>query len=194
MVDYSSRGLLDPSTASKDTYDDNTIPIVLKEVVDLINAKNISGPTGPGRTGATGPAGTTGATGPTGVGRTGPSFFPRGITGDTGPQGPTGPRGADGYHRRDRRHRHDRPDGLVHRPSGSDWSCLGHRRNRPDRRLQLQQPAPQRWYRPARCGWPRRHGQVDTADHRPRHRRCRVEPARWHGCRRLKISSGGYRP
>src|SRR5580692_509270 len=70
-----------------DTYDDNMIPAVLKQVVDLINNKDIPGP-----------AGTTGAKGPTGGGAaafTGP-------TGPTGPQvpgfgGPTGATGVTGF-------------------------------------------------------------------------------------------------
>src|SRR4051812_44400316 len=84
-----------PTTASKDTYDDNRIPQVLKQVVDLINTKNIPGPIG--GTGRTGPAPTgaggssTGPTGPRGGSPTGPSFFGAGPTGVTGPQGPSGP-------------------------------------------------------------------------------------------------------
>ena len=65
---FNSKQLLDPSLQSKDTYDDNTIPVVLKAVVDLINDKDIVGPAGPASTvtGATGPAGTTGPTGAAG--------------------------------------------------------------------------------------------------------------------------------
>lgn len=75
-----------------DTYDDNMIPPILKQVVDLINDKNIPGPVGP--TGAAGAAatatGTTGATGPTGRGPTGPNS---GVTGPTGTVGYTGKQG-----------------------------------------------------------------------------------------------------
>src|SRR5260221_6973239 len=72
------------------TYDDNRIPGILKQVVDLINDKNIPGPRGP--TGTAGPlatgASSTGPTGRTGVGPTGPSFFGTGVTGSTGYTGP----------------------------------------------------------------------------------------------------------
>src|SRR6185312_1910214 len=61
------------------TYDDNRIPAALKEVVDLINAKNIPGPLGP-----------------TGVGPTGPGILNTGPTGSTGYQGPQGPAGNTG--------------------------------------------------------------------------------------------------
>ncbi len=87
----------DPPAVAKDTYDDNRIPAVLKQVVDLINDKNIPGPRG--NTGATGPGATggassTGPTGATGASPTGPSFLgtgPTGPTGYTGPSGPIGP-------------------------------------------------------------------------------------------------------
>lgn len=78
-----------------DTYDDNMIPAVLKQVVDLVNNKNIPGPVG--NTGTVGvPHGGTGIlTGPTGA--TGPRVpgygGPTGQTGVTGFQGRTGPTG-----------------------------------------------------------------------------------------------------
>lgn len=97
---FNSKQLLDPSLQSKGTYDDNTIPVVLKAVVDLINDKDIVGPAGPTGTvtGATGPAGTTGLTGPTGAGPTGPAspLALTGLTGNTGRQGPSGPAGNTG--------------------------------------------------------------------------------------------------
>jgi hypothetical protein len=78
-----------------DTYDDNMIPAVLKQVVDLINDKNIPGPAG--NTGAKGPTGGGAAafTGPTGpAGPLVPGFGgPTGATGVTGFQGRTGPTG-----------------------------------------------------------------------------------------------------
>ncbi len=91
----------DPTTVSKDTYDDNRIPAVLKEVVDLINTKNIPGPRG--NTGAKGATGSstafTGPTGPTGSSPAGPIaavlIGVTGITGNTGPQGPLGPKPGD---------------------------------------------------------------------------------------------------
>lgn len=83
-----------------DTYDDNMIPAVLKQVVDLINTKNIPGPTGV--TGVKGPTGGiavafTGPTGPTGRGPTGPGgpTGATGITGNVGYTGPTGPLGPE---------------------------------------------------------------------------------------------------
>lgn len=86
----------DPPAVGKDTYDDNRIPAVLKQVVDLVNTKNIPGFTGPA--GPTGPlatgASSTGPTGPAGAVVQGPAFFGRGVTGvtgNTGPQGPAGP-------------------------------------------------------------------------------------------------------
>ena len=94
---FNSEGILDPNTASKDTYDDNRIPVVLKTVVDLINDKNIYGPTGAaGRTGPVALTGVTGPTGSTGVGPTGPSFWGAGPTGPSGYQGPSGPTGSTG--------------------------------------------------------------------------------------------------
>lgn len=81
-----------------DTYDDSRIPAVLKEVVDLINTKNIPGFRG--NTGNAGPVATgggssTGPTGPAGVGPTGPLnsalVGPTGASGPPGPQGPIGP-------------------------------------------------------------------------------------------------------
>lgn len=104
-----------------DTYDDNMIPAVLKQVVDLVNNQDIpgpigntglKGPTGGGVaafTGPTGPAGPlvpgfggpTGATGVTGfAGRTGPTGHLGPLAGAaqngnaTGPTGNTGPTGA----------------------------------------------------------------------------------------------------
>jgi hypothetical protein len=79
-----------------DTYDDNMIPAILKQVVDMVNTKNIPGPAGP--TGGKGPTGGgaaafTGPTGPTGVGPTGPSFGGTGFTGLTGENGRIGPQG-----------------------------------------------------------------------------------------------------
>ena len=52
-------------------YDLNSIGVILKQVVDMINLGNIGGPTGPASsTGPTGPTGTqTGVTGPTGFHR-----------------------------------------------------------------------------------------------------------------------------
>jgi len=81
-----------------DTYDDNLIPAVLKQVVDLINTKNIPGPIGP--TGAKGPTGGgaaafTGPTGPAGAGPTGNGGVTgaTGVTGNTGNVGKLGPQG-----------------------------------------------------------------------------------------------------
>jgi hypothetical protein len=88
----------DPSSVGKDTYDDGRIPAVLKEVVDLINDKNIPGFAG--NTGGKGPTGGgaaafTGPTGPTGASPTGPLnsalIGPTGASGPAGPQGPLGP-------------------------------------------------------------------------------------------------------
>src|ERR1700734_2722459 len=78
-----------------DTYDDNEIPAILKQVVDLINTKNIPGALGP--TGVLGPTGGGAAaftepTGPTGVAPTG-FGGPTGPTGLTGNLGYTGPPG-----------------------------------------------------------------------------------------------------
>jgi hypothetical protein len=75
-----------------DTYDDNMLPAVLKQVVDLINTKNIPGAAGP--TGGLGPTGGgaaafTGPTGPTGK-------SPAGYAGFTGATGPTGASGSTG--------------------------------------------------------------------------------------------------
>lgn len=81
-----------------DVYDDNMIPAILKQVVDLINTKNIPGPVGPASTavGPTGPTGTTGPTGHTGSSPMGPCAFTGGATGPTGfpgYQGRPGPMG-----------------------------------------------------------------------------------------------------
>lgn len=72
-----------------DTYDDNMIPPILKQVVDLINEKNIPGPVG-----HAGPPGVfivgavfTGPTGPAGIAQ----------TGFGGPTGATGVTGSPGY-------------------------------------------------------------------------------------------------
>jgi len=111
----------DPSTVSKDTYDDNRIPAVLKEVVDLINNKDIpgfagnvghAGPTIATGASSTGPTGATGSTGKAAdalIGATGPTGSAAGpqllgpigplagagqnsnATGPTGNTGPTGP-------------------------------------------------------------------------------------------------------
>jgi collagen type VII alpha len=78
-----------------DTYDDNMIPAVLKQVVDLINTKNIPGPVGSTGTAGVVHGGTGILTGPTGA--TGPQVpgfgGPTGQTGVTGFQGRTGPTG-----------------------------------------------------------------------------------------------------
>lgn len=88
-----------PSAVGKDTYDDNLIPVILKEVVDVVNRKDIPGYTG--NTGAAGNrfigAGVTGPTGATGGSPTGPrGFGPTGYTGYQGPAGPTGNTGTPG--------------------------------------------------------------------------------------------------
>ena len=74
-------------------YDDNTIPGILNEVIDMINDGDIQGPVGP--TGKAGPlatgASSTGPTGATGAGPAGPSQGQTGPTGRTGPQGVAGP-------------------------------------------------------------------------------------------------------
>jgi hypothetical protein len=90
-----SVGATGPVVVPCDTYDDNLIPAVLKQVVDLVNTKNVPGPVG--ATGVAGPVhgGTgilTGPTGPTGRGPTGYGG-PTGQTGVTGFQGLTGPTG-----------------------------------------------------------------------------------------------------
>jgi hypothetical protein len=85
----------DPDTGPKDTYDDNRIPAVLKEVVDLINTKNLPGPrvTGPAGPVYAGASGITGSTGPRGNSDLVGPAFDVGLTGHTGATGDTGPAG-----------------------------------------------------------------------------------------------------
>lgn len=78
-----------------DTYDDGMQGAILKQVVDLVNNKNVPGPLGP--KGLTGPvvatgASSTGPTGPAGKGPTGAggATGPTGVTGTPGNTGPTG--------------------------------------------------------------------------------------------------------
>lgn len=100
---FDSKHILDPDQKiGKATYDDERIEDVLKQVVDLVNDKNIIGYAGP--TGKQGPTVTVGgsSTGPTGTsptGPVGPNPNPVGVTGNTGPTGATGntgPAGATG--------------------------------------------------------------------------------------------------
>src|ERR1700731_3485866 len=83
-----------PSTSSHGSYDDNYVSAVLKEVVDMLNDRDVPGPIGlAGVTGPVGPTSTTGTTGPTGAqptGPAGPSAGPTGPTGSVGKLGPTG--------------------------------------------------------------------------------------------------------
>lgn len=76
-----------------DTYDDNLQGAILKQVVDLVNNKNVPGPIGTkGATGAGVGATVTGPTGPSRLGPTGNggATGPTGVTGPTGNTGPTG--------------------------------------------------------------------------------------------------------
>src|SRR5215467_15686093 len=83
-------------TINPGNIDRNTWGVVLKQIVDLINNRNIMGPNGPAGT-VTGPTGPAGApTGPTGPARPGPTG-PAASTGATGPTGLwTGPQGPQG--------------------------------------------------------------------------------------------------
>jgi hypothetical protein len=90
----------DPPNVNKETYDDNELDTILKQVVDKINLKNIDGSIG-----LAGPVGPTqlvgGVTGPTGVGLQGPPYGglavgPTGRQGDPGLQGALGAPGVTG--------------------------------------------------------------------------------------------------